>query len=168
MERHSVEAIVSALNAAGVRYLVVGGLAVVAHGYVRFTADVDLVLDPDDSSIRRSVDALAALGYRPRAPVPFEAFADAAQRARWRSEKHMMVFSVFSPAHPATEVDLFVEPPFDFEAAYAGAARLEVAPGVAATFVRKADLIAMKRSVGRPQDLQDAEALESLDRPVRP
>jgi hypothetical protein len=33
MERHSVEAIVGALNVANVRYLVAGGLAVVAHGY---------------------------------------------------------------------------------------------------------------------------------------
>lgn len=165
MERHSVEAIVTALNAAGVRYLVVGGLAVVAHGYVRFTADVDLVLDPKDESIRRAVEALTSLGYRPRAPVPFADFANAAQRERWRKEKQMMVFSVHSPEHPATEVDLFVEPPFDFESAFSSATRIEVAPGVAATFLRRRDLIAMKRSVGRPQDLQDADALESLERP---
>lgn len=30
------------LNEHEVRYLVVGGLAVVAHGYVRFTKDLDL------------------------------------------------------------------------------------------------------------------------------
>ncbi len=41
MERGSVEAIVAALNENQVQYLIVGGLAVVAHGYVRFTADVD-------------------------------------------------------------------------------------------------------------------------------
>ena len=34
MEQHSVDAIVGALNMANVRYLVAGGLAVVAHGYV--------------------------------------------------------------------------------------------------------------------------------------
>ncbi len=47
MTSSSVQAIIQALNEAGVRYLVVGGLAVVAHGHVRFTADVDLVLDDD-------------------------------------------------------------------------------------------------------------------------
>jgi len=41
VEKRSVEAIIGALNAARVRYLVAGGLAVVAHGYVRFTADID-------------------------------------------------------------------------------------------------------------------------------
>lgn len=43
MELSAVTAIASALNDAGVRYLVVGGLAVNAHGYVRMTMDVDLV-----------------------------------------------------------------------------------------------------------------------------
>lgn len=43
MEKNSVEAIVGALNEAGVRYLIVGGMAVVAHGYLRFTADLDLM-----------------------------------------------------------------------------------------------------------------------------
>ena len=44
MEVRSVEAILRALNAAEVEYLIVGGLAVNAHGFVRLTRDVDLVL----------------------------------------------------------------------------------------------------------------------------
>jgi len=163
MERRSVEAIVKALNDADVRYLVVGGLAVVAHGFVRFTADVDLVLDPGPEPMRRAVAALSNLGYRPRAPVEFIEFADPGQRVRWSREKGLTVFSAFSPEHPATEIDLFVEMPFDFEVVYARAERKEVAPGLEATFVGLSDLIAMKRSAGRPQDLQDVESLESLD-----
>jgi len=165
MERHSVEAIVRALNQAEVRYLIVGGLAVVAHGYVRFTADIDIVLDPEEAAMRRAVAALGTLGYRPRAPVPFEEFADAARRALWASEKGLTVFSAYSPEHAATEVDLFVETPFDFDRAYAGARSLEVAPGLVATFVGVADLIEMKRRAGRPQDLQDVENLRSLSDP---
>jgi hypothetical protein len=164
MERRSVETIAQALEHAGVRYLIAGGLAVVAHGFVRFTADLDLVLDPDPGALRAAVTALDGLGYRPRAPVAFEEFADRAMRARWASEKGMSVFSAASPAHPATEIDLFLEPPFDFEAAHARAERFELSPGVSATFVSLADLLAMKRAVGRPQDLQDVAALEALRR----
>jgi hypothetical protein len=40
----SFEALAAALEAAGVRYLVAGGLAVGAHGYLRFTKDVDIVV----------------------------------------------------------------------------------------------------------------------------
>lgn len=34
-----------ALNDAGVQYVVVGGIATILHGYVRATADVDLMID---------------------------------------------------------------------------------------------------------------------------
>jgi len=162
MTIRSLESIVRALDGARVRYLIVGGLAVVAHGFVRFTADVDLVLDPERAALERAVAALAGLGYRPRAPVGFEEFPDPEKRARWAREKGLTVFSAFSPEHGATELDLFVEPPFEFEGAYARAVRLEVSPGLPATFVAVDDLIAMKRAAGRPQDLQDVERLRAL------
>jgi predicted nucleotidyltransferase len=40
----AIEQVLSALNAARVRYLVVGGVAVVLHGHLRATADLDLVV----------------------------------------------------------------------------------------------------------------------------
>ena len=121
MEKRSVEEIVRALNEAGVRYLIVGGVAVVAHGYLRFTADLDLILDLAEDNLRRAVAALAGEGYRPRAPVPLEAFIDAVNRAQWVRDKQLTVFSLDSSQHPRTEVDLFVEAPFDFDKAYAEA-----------------------------------------------
>jgi len=63
-----VESIVVALNAAKVRFLIVGGLAVAAHGYLRFTADVDLVLDPEPEALngrsRRSPRSATARALR--------------------------------------------------------------------------------------------------------
>ncbi len=164
MNQRGVEAVVGALNRAGARYLIAGGLAVVAHGFVRFTTDIDLVLDPEPDALRRATEALAACGYVPRAPVRLADFADPENRRRWSREKGLTVFSLFSAEHAATEVDLFVEPPFDFERAYAAAVRFEVAPGLEATFVGLDDLVAMKRSAGRTQDLQDAAELEALHR----
>jgi Nucleotidyl transferase AbiEii toxin, Type IV TA system len=164
MQRHSIQAIIDALNEAGVRYLVAGGLAVVAHGHVRFTADLDLVLDLEEGNIRRAIRALTGLGYRPRAPVEIEQFADATARAAWVRDKGMTVFSLSSPQHAATEIDLFVEPPLDFERAYASAALMDVAAGTPARFVSLEDLIAMKAKAGRPQDLADIEKLQALRR----
>lgn len=162
MEKRSIEAIIGALNAASVRYLVAGGLAVVAHGYVRFTADVDLVLDLDPQNVGHATTALAHLGYRPRAPVSLEEFAAPAKRAEWVRDKGLTVFSLFSAEHPATEVDLFVEVPFDFEEAYRAAVRMEVASGLSATFVSFADLIRLKQQAGRAQDLLDIEKLKMI------
>jgi len=163
METRSVGAIVEALNAANVRYLVVGGLAVVAHGYVRFTADIDLIVDLEPANATRAIAALQSLGYRPRAPVPFGEFADPQKRAGWVRDQNLTVFSVYSPQHPLTEIDLFVEPPLDFEAAYSSAVRKEIAPGLAATFVGIRDLRRLKQLAGRPQDLLDLDKLPSLD-----
>jgi hypothetical protein len=48
MEVRSIETLVKALNGAKVKYLIVGGLAVSAHGYDRLTVDVEALkkLDP--------------------------------------------------------------------------------------------------------------------------
>lgn len=44
MKLGSFDMLVRALDGAGVRYLIAGGLAVNAHGYLRFTRAVDVVL----------------------------------------------------------------------------------------------------------------------------
>lgn len=164
MEAGSVEAIVRAFNARGVRYLIAGGLAVVAHGYVRFTADMDLILDLAPGNLAQALDVLAELEYRPRAPVPLDAFADPEQRARWVQEKGLTVFSLYSPRHPATEIDVFVEPPCDFDAAYRSAEQMEISPGIPATFIGFDDLVRLKERAGRPQDRLDVEKLTALRR----
>ena len=164
MTRNSVEVVVRALNDAEVRYLIAGGLAVVAHGYVRFTADVDLILELTPDNLVRALTVFERLRYRPRAPVPLASFADPEARISWAREKGMTVFSLSSPDHPATELDLFVDPPLDFGAAYARAQRSAVAREIVATFVGYDDLIALKRAADRPQDREDIERLESLRR----
>ena len=65
MKVDDVRTILRALNDANVRYLIVGGLAVVAHGYVRFTQDIDLVVQLERENVLRAMNALTAIGYRP-------------------------------------------------------------------------------------------------------
>lgn len=161
MHKKSIEEIVKALNDASVRYLIAGGLAVVAHGYLRFTADLDLILDLDEDNARRALTALSGLGYRPRAPVAMDDFADPKARSRWVAEKGLTVFSLHSPEHMATEVDLFVEAPLDFDRAYRAALRLEVTDQVSTCFLGYDDLLAVKRAAGRPQDLVDIDRLQA-------
>jgi hypothetical protein len=168
MDKGSVEAIVAELNRSDVRYLVAGGLAVVAHGYVRFTADVDVIIDLAPANVDRAIRAFASLGYRPRAPVPFEQFADPAARERWVRDKGLTVFSLYSSEHPATEVDLFVELPLDFEAAHRNARWMEIAPGQSASFLSLPDLVRLKRQAGRPQDILDIEKLNVIAAQVKP
>lgn len=70
MEVRSVEAIVRALNEAQVRYLIVGGIAVNAHGFVRLTVDVDLVIGLERENIVRGLNALESITTTWRFPLP--------------------------------------------------------------------------------------------------
>lgn len=163
MTHGSFEAIFAALNAAGARYLVVGGVAVVLHGHPRLTADLDLVVALDPENVHAALRALRDLGYAPRLPVAAEDLADPERRAEWVRTKHMTVFSLASPKHPATEVDLFVEEPFPFDEGHARATWVDLG-ALRVPVACIADLVAMKRRAGRPQDLEDVRRLEAIAR----
>ena len=155
------EPVFRALNDAGVRYVVVGGFATVLHGHPRLTADIDLVLDLNPGAAQVAVRALEGAGLRPRAPVRLADFADPATRRSWIGDKHLHVLSLYDPARPLTEVDLFAESPLDFEELWGDSVAFDLGGYV----VRAASiphLIEMKRRVGRPQDLLDVEALEAI------
>lgn len=162
MELRSLEAVLSALNAAQVDYLIVGGLAVNVHGFVRLTRDVDIVMRLRPEMATRGLAALLAIGYRLAIPERPEGFADPAVRARWREEKGMIVLKLWSDEHQRTPVDLFVYEPFPFDEEFGRACTTELFPGVPARVVALDTLLTMKRAVGRPQDLIDAEELERL------
>jgi len=156
-----LEPLFEALNRADVRYVVVGGVATVLHGFARLTADVDLVVDLTPIEARKAIEALVGLGLRPRPPVDPAAFADSVTRESWIRDKGMRVFSLWDPTQPMREVDLFVDHPVEFEGLFA---RAEIVP-LDTTTVRVAsiaDLIALKRLANRPQDLADIEALEAI------
>ena len=148
-----------ALNGCGARYVVVGGFAVVLHGHMRLTHDVDLVVDLDAEPAREIVDALTVLGLIPRVPVKARDFANASIRERWVAEKGMQVFTMVDRTNPRLVVDLFVRRPFDFEALWNRAETIDL-EGVPVRVAAIDDLIAMKRKAGRAQDLDDIRHLE--------
>ena len=155
-----LESIFRALNEASVRYLVVGGIAVAAHGHPRYTADLDLVIALEAGNAEKAIRVLMAYGYVPLAPVAPMDFANADARRRWVEEKGMMVFQMRSEEMQETCIDLFIEEPFDFASEYAAAPRLELVVGQQVPVVTYETLIAMKRRAGRVRDLDDIKNLE--------
>ncbi len=162
MEVRSVEAIVRALNDAKVQYLIVGGIAVNAHGFVRLTRDIDIVLALDPVNAALGLNTLLAIGYQMAIPAKPDEFADAEIREDWRRSKQMIVLKLWSDEHQRTPVDIFVYEPFEFAAESKVADMLEVCPGLPAPVVSLATLLEMKRSAGRPQDLIDIEELQRM------
>lgn len=159
MKLASLEGIARALTEADVRYLIVGGLAVSAHGYIRATQDVDLVIALDPDNILRAFRALAALGYQPLVPITAGQFANPELRSQWIRDKGMRVLNFFSDRHRETNVDVFVTEPFDFEREYPNALRGDLAPGLSVRFVSLPTLIVMKQEANRPRDLDDVQHL---------
>lgn len=148
--------ILLALARHAVSYVVVGGIAVQAHGGQRLTQDLDIAVPSDRENYTRLAAALVDIDARILGPegrrstgppsAPLLASGDL-----WQLDSdHGLVDVIVLPAalgkfalwrERAHEVDLG-----------------DVAVPVAA----RADLIAMKRSSGRPQDLEDVDLLEGL------
>lgn len=161
MKLGSFDLLVRALDEAGARYLVAGGLAVSAHGYLRFTKDIDLVLQLDPQNILSVFAALERIGYRPIVPVTAAEFADSSRRAGWIRDKGMTVLNFWSDRHRETPVDVFVAEPFPFDEEYS---RALVKPlgSIPVRFVSIPSLIRMKEIAGRPQDKIDIEYLRKI------
>lgn len=167
MKLADIEAVIGALDAAQVRYIVVGGLAVVLHGYSRATYDLDLVIQLKPANILAAFQALKPLGYRPLVPVSPEQFADADIRQSWIDQKGMMVLNLWSDAHRDTNIDVFVTEPFDFDMEYERALVQELIPGNQLRVASLDTLIAMKRAAGRAKDLADIEELQNIQEAQR-
>jgi len=157
----NVRQIFAALDEAQVDYVVVGGLAVILHGYLRATADLDLALGLSGDNPARGMQALAGIGLQPRLPVPLEDFADAAKRDDWRRSRNMQVFPLWDPANPLRSVDVFIEEPIDFRSLLAAAIDKDL-DGVPVKVACIPHLIEMKQRAGRPRDLDDIAKLREI------
>jgi len=150
------------LNRQKVRYLVVGGGAVVLHGVVRMTADLDLFVAFEEKNLLKFTNALTMLGYRPKIPVKASDFADKSNREKWKKEKNMLVFSFYHLKRYQDHIDVFVYEPVGFEKAYKEreimTADLIKIPVISIKYLKK-----MKMIAARPQDLADIEALKQVE-----
>ncbi|MBF8261986.1 MAG: hypothetical protein HW376_1515 [candidate division NC10 bacterium] len=104
------------LAAARIRYVVVGGVALVLHGVVRFTADLDLLVALDPENLDAFLEAMEDLGYKSKLPLRAKAFADPQMRAEWKEMRGMQVFTFYHPQRPMELVDVFIDEPIDFAA----------------------------------------------------
>ncbi|MCB1102597.1 MAG: hypothetical protein KDL10_09540 [Kiritimatiellae bacterium] len=162
MRAKGLEDVFRVLNESGARYLVAGGLAVVAHGYVRLTMDIDLVVQLTESNLLKALSALKTLGYHPTVPVELLDFASSGNREMWMKKKGMVVFQLVSDQFPTEPIDIFAKEPFDFDFEYNRAPRHELGDGLFIPVVGFNALMNMKRIANRPKDLIDMNYLRQL------
>ena len=150
-----LRAATGALLAAGARFVVIGGFAVIANQFVRATEDVD-VLVPDDEENDARLDA-ALLALDARWPADDRPFAAGELRGR---EHSRLIWA-------AGLLDVLREgvAPLDVASVEAGAVRADLGDGPFLV-AGLASLVAFKRLAGRPRDRLDLEELEARHGPL--
>ena len=131
-----------------VRFLIVGGYAVAAHGHPRFTKYLDVWVRIDRGNAERLTEALgdfgfASLGLRP--------------------DDFLEPEVVIQLGHPPKRIDLLTSVDgVEFERCWER--RIEIQVGEhSIPFISQPDLVANKRASGRPQDLADVDFLAGPD-----
>jgi Nucleotidyl transferase AbiEii toxin, Type IV TA system len=149
------------LDIAGVSYVLCGGLAIVLHGLHRFTADIDLAVALAAENLRRFIEVVTRLGYRPRAPVPADDLINPQNRRNWHKEKKATVFTFVDPNLPYRQIDVFLEDPLPFDDLQAQST-LQQGEGYTVRIASAEHLLRMKQKIQppRPQDALDILMLE--------
>ncbi|HEX4228615.1 MAG TPA: nucleotidyltransferase [Bryobacteraceae bacterium] len=148
--------LLSVFQSHGVKYLVVGGFAVIYHSQPRFTKDMDLFIKADPENAKATYAALAEFGA-PLEDITPEDLTD--RNSFFRFGREPKGFDIL-PAIPG----------IDFDDAWQRRVETVVdAPtGLKANFISADDLIASKLASGRPQDLADADAVRKAAESQRP
>lgn len=143
-----------------VKYVLVGGFAVNLHGFMRSTADLDILVEMSDENLKKVVSILKKNGYRVKQPVDPMGIADALIRHDWIHNKHMKAFN-FYKEDELREVDIIIESPVSFEKANKSAMRARIGK-TSLPVISIDNLITMKRGTERSVDKFDIEALRKL------
>jgi hypothetical protein len=148
------ERILRVLNARGVGYVVVGGFAVAAHGVVRATADLDLVVERSWANAARFAAALEELGATDATGAETPLTPEVLVRRTDRK-----VLTHHGAVHVLSEVEGV---PAYRDLVPATGIRLG---GETVAVSTLADLRAMKRTADRPKDRFDLLELDALHGP---
>ena len=130
-----------------VKYLVVGGYAVMRYTEPRFTKDLDLLISVESKNAKAVYNALKEFG----APLSGLTVKDFSQKGYF-----------YQMGRPPMRVDILMSiPGVEFDDVWSRYERLTI-NGVEMNFITKKDLITSKKASGRPQDLIDVENLEKV------
>lgn len=137
------------LNKHNVKYLVIGGYAVNFHGYPRYTKDIDFWLYITRSNIQNLINAIEQFGLG---------------SLGLQIEDFMSPENIIQLGYEPYRIDLLVDVDgVDFNSCFERKIDAEL-DGIKVCFLSLQDLITAKKSMGRLQDLADAEQLEKINK----
>jgi hypothetical protein len=134
----------------GVDFVIVGGIAVTLHGYVRLTEDIDILIDPSSPNVRRLLDSLADYGEGFARELAPEDFTDEEGAIRIVEEMERSQLDVFTRMCGLHYGDLRAD------------AEILSLAGHQIPYASKAALIGLKGRSAREKDQIDVVALKRL------
>lgn len=138
---------IKAFNETGVKYMLVGGYAVIFHGYARNTGDMDIWVEKTQENYQRIMQAFQIFGM-PVFDMILQNFLD--------TEK----LDVFSFGSPPVSIDVITSlKGLNFEDTYPFAEEKNT-DGTPVKIISLDKLLEAKKASGRPKDLQDIQHLE--------
>ena len=153
--RLDVSSLLGRLASAGVDFVVIGGIAVIAHGYERNTKDLDICYSPERANLEVLGEVLIAIGARLRGieeDIPFVPDARTLLRTQ-----------ILTLDTQLGGLDLLVDPTGSpgYKLLKQRAERIDF-DGHEILIASIEDLLAMKRAANRPQDQTDAQAHDAI------
>ena len=151
------ERIAEHLDTEGLRYVLIGGMAVAIHGGTRITHDADVTIAYDLENRTRLVSALAPLNPRPMRLAPNAAW-------EWDEKCLRAPWSIFQT--DAGRVDLIIRLPGlpdGFEGLYERSV-VRMAREIRVRLASIDDLLTMKMEADRDKDQEDVRQLRAIKR----
>ena len=131
------------LNKNNVRYIVIGGYAVVYHGYVRSTNDIDIWIDIREDNIKKLIKVLDEFGFS----------------SLNIKETDFLPNQIIQLGYPPNRIDLITTPAgIEFETCYESKEQVSI-DDTAVNIIDLENLIKAKKASNRTRDLADIEEL---------
>jgi hypothetical protein len=144
------EEILLNFNRFKVDYMIVGGYAVIFHGYGRTTGDLDLWVNPTDENKTKLVHAFKTMNYDDEGIKQLENL-DFSKPFSFKIGDGLLVVDVLN----------FISG-VNFVEAKAQAISYQFSPSLEVNFIHLYDLVKNKMSTGRLKDLADVEELQRI------
>ena len=131
------------LNKNNVRYIVIGGYAVVYHGYVRSSNDIDIWIDIREDNIKKLIKVLDEFGFS----------------SLNIKETDFLPNQIIQLGYPPNRIDLITTPAgIEFETCYESKEQVSI-DDTAVNIIDLENLIKAKKASNRTRDLADIEEL---------
>ncbi|MBN1521802.1 MAG: hypothetical protein JW928_04650 [Candidatus Aureabacteria bacterium] len=143
-----------------IKYVIVGGIAVNLLGFVRSTADLDILVEMTDANLKKIIKILKRKKYYARIPVDPLGLIDEKTRKDWVKNKHMKALN-FYKKNSLEGIDIVFNTPVSYMEARKTAKRIKI-DDLIIPVISIDNLIKMKKASSRNIDKIDIQELKKI------